>query len=46
MHTASCMVFREGLSDPWHCSWCNFTHKDYGKVVDHENSEHGGGRKD
>ena len=36
------MVHRERLSDPWHCSWRNFTHKDYRKVVDHENSEHAG----
>lgn len=40
------MVYRKCLSDPWHCSWCNFKHEDYGKVVGHENEEHGGGRKE
>jgi len=36
------MVYRKHLSDPWHCSWCDFTTEDFAKVVDHENNEHGG----
>ena len=36
------MVYRERLADPWHCSWCSFKHKDYEKVIEHENNEHGG----
>ena len=36
------MVYRERLADPWHCSWCDFTHEDFGKVVEHENEEHAG----
>ena len=39
------MVYRERLADPWHCSWCDFTHDDFEKVVKHENSEHGGRKR-
>lgn len=36
------MVYRNSLSVKGHCSWCDFTHEDFEKVVDHENREHGG----
>jgi len=35
----------EGL-ELWHCSWCDFTHEDFKIVVDHENDEYGGGKKE
>ncbi len=34
------MVHRKRLTDPWHCSWCNYTHEKIEKVVEHENKEH------
>jgi len=30
------------LSDPWHCSWCDFTHENFEKVAEHKNDEHRG----
>ena len=36
------MVYRNKLTDPWHCSWCSYTNDDFGKVVEHEKREHGG----
>lgn len=37
------MVYRERLSDPWHRSFCEFTHENYEVVIEHENNERGGG---
>ena len=36
------MVYRNSLSDKWHCSWCDFEHEDFDRVVEHENREHAG----
>jgi len=40
------MVYRAKLTDPWHCSWCNYTHEDVSKVLEHENAEHCGNRRE
>jgi len=41
------MVYRKSLTDKWCCSWdCGFTHEGVEKVIEHENKEHGGGKKE
>lgn len=36
------MVYRHSLRDKWHCSWCDFEHRSFEKVVEHEDNKHSG----
>jgi len=39
------MVYRKSVLEGWHCSFCGFTHDDPDVVIDHENREHGGKKR-
>ncbi|UCH32145.1 MAG: hypothetical protein JSV05_01780 [Candidatus Bathyarchaeota archaeon] len=36
------MVYQNQLDEQWHCAWCNYTAKEFDRVVDHENDVHVG----
>jgi hypothetical protein len=41
------MVYRKSLDDKWHCSWnFGFMYEDFAKVVERENKEHCGAKRE
>ena len=34
------MVYQNQFDEQWHCAWCNYTAKEFNRVVDHENDVH------